>query len=155
MTGRWLAAPRRLTMMAAVMILTAPACAPAAAPAEQGSAMSAKDNHIDYVEFAAEDLPQFKAFYGAAFGWEFEDWGPDYASFAGAGLDGGVRGGAAPSPGSTLVILYADDLDAAEKKVVAAGGEIIERHEFPGGRRFHFRDPTGNVLGVWTKAESQ
>jgi len=115
--------------------------------------MAQTNNHIDYVEFAAEDLAAAKTFYAAAFGWEFQDWGPDYVSFAGAGLDGGIRGGEKPVAGSTLVILYADDLEASEKRVTAAGGEITERHEFPGGRRFHFRDPAGNVLGVWTKAE--
>lgn len=112
--------------------------------------MPQTNNHIDYVELAAEDLPRAKSFYGEVFGWSFEDWGPDYVSFSGAGLDGGIRGGEAPSPGSTLVILYADDLEATEKRVTAAGGEIVERHDFPGGRRFHFRDPAGNVLGVWT-----
>lgn len=115
--------------------------------------MTSKNNRVDYVEFAAEDLAAVKKFYGAAFDWEFQDWGPDYVSFTGAGLDGGVRGGEKPVAGSTLVILYADDLEASEKRVVGAGGEITERHEFPGGRRFHFRDPSGNVLGVWTKAE--
>ena len=114
--------------------------------------MPTASHRIDYVEFAAEDLALFKRFYGEAFGWTFEDWGPDYASFSGAGIEGGVREGA-PEPGTTLVILYADDLDAAEKKAVAAGAEILARHEFPGGRRFHFRDPTGNVLAVWTKVE--
>lgn len=78
--------------------------------------------------------------------------GPDYAAFSNAGLQGGVKQGE-PSPGTTLVILYAKDLEKAEKKVVGAGGEIVERHEFPGGRSFHFRDTTGDVLGVWTKAE--
>ena len=78
--------------------------------------MAQKNNHIDYAEFAAEDLGAFKTFYGEAFGWTFQDWGPEYASFSGAGLDGGVRGGEAPRAGSTLVILYADDLEAAEKK---------------------------------------
>lgn len=116
--------------------------------------MSRTNNHVDYVEFAAQDLAVFKAFYGQAFGWTFEDWGPDYASFSGAGVDGGVRGGETPVAGSTLVILYADDLEASEKKVVDAGGEITERHEFPGGRRFHFRDPAGNVLAVWTMVET-
>lgn len=132
------------------LLLLSPACAPGA-PEETD--MAQKNNHIDYVEFAAEDIAAFKTFYGAVFGWAFEDWGPDYASFSGSGLDGGVRGGEAARVGSTLVILYADDLDAAEKKIVGAGGEILERHEFPGGRRFHFADPSGNVLGVWTKAE--
>ena len=110
-----------------------------------------KNNHIDYVEFAAEDLGAIKKFYSEAFGWTFQDWGPDYVSFEGAGLEGGVRGGEAPANGSTLVILYADDLDVTEKNVTKAGGEILERHEFPGGRRFHFKDTAGNILGVWTK----
>ena len=115
--------------------------------------MTSKNSRIDYVEFAAEDIGAAKAFYAKAFGWEFQDWGETYASFSGAGLEGGVRGGEKPVAGSTLVILYADDLEASEKNVVAAGGEIVERHEFPGGRRFHFRDPAGNVLAVWSKVE--
>ena len=113
--------------------------------------MPQTNNHIDYIELAAPDLGAAKAFYNAAFGWEFQDWGPDYASFTGAGRDGGIRGGEAPVTGSTLVILYADDLEASEKRVVDAGGEVTERHEFPGGRRFHFRDPSGNILAVWTQ----
>lgn len=113
---------------------------------------SPKNNRIDYVEFAAEDLSVFKKFYGAVFGWTFQDWGSDYVSFEGAGVDGGAKGGEAPKPGSTTVILYADDLEAAEKRVVKAGGVIGARHEFPGGRRFHFTDPCGNALAVWTKA---
>lgn len=115
--------------------------------------MSSKNNRIDYVEFAAEDLTVFKKFYGAAFGWTFQDWGPDYASFEGAGLDGGVRGGEKPRDGSTIVILYTDDLEAAERAVVNAGGVVTARHEFPGGRRFHFNDPSGNSFAVWTKME--
>jgi len=118
--------------------------------AEEAPTMS-RNNTIDYVEFAAGDLAAFKRFYGDAFGWSFQDWGPDYVSFSGAGLEGGVRGGEAPEPGSTLVILYADDIAATEKKVVAAGGVVTARHEFPGGERFHFRDTTGNMLAVWTK----
>ncbi len=113
------------------------------------------NNHIDYVEFAAEDLSAAKEFYAAAFGWEFQDWGPDYASFSGAGVEGGIRGGETPANGSMLVILYADDLEASEARVVQAGGEVTERHEFPGGKRFHFRDPVGNVFGVWTLVEPQ
>lgn len=114
--------------------------------------MSDKNNRIDYVEFAAQDLSRFKKFYAEAFGWAFEDWGPDYVSFSGAGIDGGVRGGETPVSGSTTVILYAEDLAAAEGRVVKAGGAIGARHEFPGGRRFHFTDPCGNSLAVWTKA---
>jgi len=115
--------------------------------------MAQTNNHLDYVEFAAPDLGVVKSFYGQAFGWTFQDWGPDYASFSGAGLDGGFRGGETPTPGGPLVIIYATDLEASERAVVAAGGVVTERHEFPGGRRFHFRDPAGNVLGVWTIVE--
>lgn len=113
--------------------------------------MARTDNHVDYVEFCAQDLAVVKRFYADAFGWSFQDWGPDYVSFAGGGVDGGFRGNETPSVGGALVILYAADLEAAERRVVTAGGAITERHEFPGGRRFHFRDPAGNVLGVWTE----
>lgn len=120
---------------------------------EQEAKMPSKNNHIDYVEFAAGDLGAFKKFYGGAFGWTFQDWGPDYVSFEGAGLEGGARGGETPTQGSTTVILYADDLEAAEKAVVTAGGKITAHHDFPGGRRFHFTDTSGNSLAVWTKSE--
>jgi len=117
--------------------------------------MTRTNNHIDYVEFAAGDLEVVKKFYGQTFGWEFQDWGPDYVSFSASGLEGGFRGGEEPSVGGPLVILYAEDLDVSEKKITAAGGEIIERHDFPGGKRFHFRDPVGNVLGVWMVFEAK
>ncbi|MCB2096061.1 MAG: VOC family protein [Parvularculaceae bacterium] len=142
-----------MTMKHALLIVIAVALASCARAADEGNpAMTEKNNKIDYVEFAASDLGAFKKFYGAAFGWTFQDWGPDYASFEGAGIDGGVRGGETPAKGSTTVILYADDLEATEKAVVAAGGVVTARHEFPGGRRFHFTDTTGNDLAVWTKA---
>lgn len=140
---------------AAIAVLLLAACTHGGSGAPEEARIMQHDNYIDYVKFAAEDLARFKAFYGEAFGWTFEDWGPDYISFSGAGVEGGVRGGEAPAPGTTLVILYADDLEASERRVVAAGGEILDRHEFPGGRRFHFRDPTGNRLGVWTKAQGE
>ncbi len=124
----------------------------AATPKEE-TAVGSTNNHIDYVEFAAADLGAFKKFYGEALGWTFQDWGPDYVSFEGAGLAGGARGGEMPVAGSTTVILYADDLDASEKAVVKAGGKITAHHDFPGGRRFHFTDTSGNSLAVWTKAE--
>ena len=107
---------------------------------------------IDYVEMPAVDFAAMKNFYGTAFGWVFEEWGDDYMAFSNSGLEGGFRKAEAPPPrGGSLVILLAEDLDAAEKAVAGAGGEIIERHEFPGGRRFHFTDPSGNELAVWTK----
>lgn len=116
-----------------------------------------QDRKIDYVELPAVGaVADCKRFYGEAFGWGFTDYGPDYAAFDGAGLDGGFHGGSDQegAPQGPLVILYAEDLEAVEAAVVAAGAEIIVPiFAFPGGRRFHFKDPAGNVLGVWTMVE--
>lgn len=110
-----------------------------------------QDRRIDYIEFAATDLARVKAFYGAAFGWSFEDWGPEYASFADGRLSGGFRKADKVEAGGPLVILYAIDLEDVERRVKDAGGRIVTpTFSFPGGRRFHFADPVGNVLAVWT-----
>lgn len=110
-----------------------------------------QDGMIDYVEFASGDLAATKAFYAGAFGWSFTDYGPDYAAFE-AGLDGGFQGDAAEAPARPLVILYADDLEAMQARVEAAGGAIAKPiFAFPGGRRFHFTDPAGNELAVWSE----
>ncbi len=85
------------------------------------------------------------------FGWTFEDYGPDYASFHDGRLAGGFRKEARVPRGGPLVVLYAADLAAMEAKVRQAGGKIARpTFEFPGGRRFHFTDPSGNELAVWT-----
>lgn len=108
------------------------------------------DERIDYIELPAGDLDATKAFYAAAFGWAFTDYGPTYAGLEGAGLDGGLAGeGATDAP---LVLLKADDLEDALARVQAAGGQLTRPiFDFPGGRRFHFRDPAGNELGVWSE----
>lgn len=111
------------------------------------------DGRIDYVEFGAADLPKAKAFYATAFGWVFVDYGPAYAALdaAASGLDGGFQSAEPKAP--PLVILYADDLEAMVERVTAAGGTIVRPiFSFPGGRRFHFRDPAGNELAVWSDA---
>lgn len=105
---------------------------------------------IDYVELGGGDLAETKRFYTDAFGWRFEDYGPSYAAFD-EGVDGGFQADAAAAPDKPLVILYAAELNAAEDRVRAAGGEItMPAFDFPGGRRFHFRDPAGNELAVWS-----
>ena len=112
---------------------------------------------IDYIELAAPDLAASKAFYAAAFGWAFNDYGSDYAGIrapGGEGEVGGLNPEASGSPGGALVLLYSDDLDATVAAVVAAGGTVSrEPYEFPGGRRFFFTDPAGNELGAWQPAE--
>lgn len=109
------------------------------------------NERIDYVELAVgAALPATKDFYASAFGWAFTDYGPEYAAFDDAGIDGGLAATEPGAPTPPLVILKADDLEDALDRVSAAGGEIVEPiFSFPGGRRFHFRDPGGNVLGVW------
>ena len=111
-----------------------------------------EDGKIDYVELPGGDLVPTKRFYEEAFGWRFIDYGPTYAAFDGAGLEGGLQADAAEAPKKPLVILYAVDLEAAEGKVKAAGGKVVRPiFSFPGGRRFHFRDPSGNELAVWSE----
>lgn len=108
---------------------------------------------IDYIELQSLTLPATKAFLVEAFGWSFTDYGAAYASFAEAGVDGGIEQCDAATPGPPLVVLKADDLAAAEAQVVQAGGEIVTpAFDFPGGRRFHFREPGGNVLAVWSES---
>jgi predicted enzyme related to lactoylglutathione lyase len=110
------------------------------------------DGALDYIELPATDIPGTKHFYGSVFGWRFTDYGPDYAAFEVDGRTGGFNKERKPiASGGPLVVLYANDLDAVEAKVKAAGREIVSRESFEGGRRFHFRDPNGNEIAVWTK----
>lgn len=111
-------------------------------------------NHaINYIELPLVDNAATKRFYGEVFGWTFTDWGPNYISFSGAGVDGGFNGesGAPVNSPGVLVVLYADDLEKTGAAVRDAGGGIVQEiYAFPGGRRFHFRDPNGNELAVWS-----
>ncbi|RDE08864.1 VOC family protein [Pelagibacterium lacus] len=108
---------------------------------------------IDYVEFESDRPSESRAFFAAAFGWRFTEYGPDYLGIEGADLDGGIARAGKPKP--PLIIVYADDLDAAEAAVRGAGGEITRgQFDFPGGRRFHFREPGGNELAVWSRPSS-
>ena len=107
---------------------------------------------VDYFELPVIEMDGAKAFYAAAFGWSYKDYGPDYAEIHGAGLLGGLRlVTSPPTTGGPLIILYSDDLAQSERAVTAAGATVLARHEFPGGKRFHFADPGGNELAVWTK----
>ena len=109
-----------------------------------------EDGKLDYLELPSTGLTETKTFYEAAFGWAFQDYGPTYAAFD-QGLDGGFD--ADPErPKAPLPVLYATDLEAMATRVEAAGGVILRPiFDFPGGRRFHFRDPSGNELAVWSE----
>ena len=109
-----------------------------------------EDGKVDYVELPGGDLPATKAFYARAFGWGFTDYGDDYVAFN-EGLDGGFQSDAIEGLPVPLVVLYAHDLEAMAQKVTAAGGVIVRPiFSFPGGRRFHFTDPAGNELAMWS-----
>jgi predicted enzyme related to lactoylglutathione lyase len=111
----------------------------------------ANDRRIDYIEFPSTDLAKTKSFYSGVFGWQFEDWGADYISFHDGRLAGGFFSVQQMQGYGPLVVIYAANLAAMAAKVVEAGGVIIKpAFEFPGGRRFHFTDPSGNALAVWT-----
>jgi predicted enzyme related to lactoylglutathione lyase len=109
---------------------------------------------IDYIELTVTDMSEAKRFYGAAFGWAFNDYGPDYAGIQGPGREmGGLRRDEVVRAGGPLVVLYSRALEDTLAKVKDAGGRIVtEPFSFPGGRRFHFADPSGNELAVWSEA---
>ena len=116
---------------------------------------SAHTHHaIDYIEIAVTDIDAAKAFYSSAFGWSLVDYGPDYAGIQGDGKEvGGLRRDPDVRAGGPLVILYSDDLERSVAAVSEAGGTIVAPiYAFPGGRRFHFADPAGNELAVWSEA---
>jgi predicted enzyme related to lactoylglutathione lyase len=118
---------------------------------------SALHHKITYIEFTTTDIARTKSFYSAVFGWFFKEWGPDYidCNAPDSGIAIGFAKGAPQQtlPNSApLVVLYSADLKATEAAIVAAGGSIVvPAFEFPGGRRFHFSDGAGNVLGVWSE----
>ena len=112
------------------------------------------DRKIDYIEFNVRDIEPAKQFYGEVFAWSFKDYGPDYCEFGDGRLTGGFAKTHTVTPkGGPLVILYCSDLEAALSRVEKAGGQISRPiFDFPGGRRFHFIDPEGYELGVWSNA---
>ena len=108
------------------------------------------DYSVNYIELHVNSVASTKKFYGDAFGWAFEDWGPDYASFTQTGVSGGFSTEKPSASGAPLVVLYASKLEEAVTRVEKAGGKIVKPiFSFPGGRRFHFTDPAGNELAIW------
>jgi predicted enzyme related to lactoylglutathione lyase len=111
-----------------------------------------RDRLIDYIELPAKSTAKSKAFYSIVFGWTYKDWGPDYADTKDSGVTSGLNGGKNHRPKSPLVVFYADDLEAARARVKKAGGKVTrDIFAFPGGRRFHFTDPAGSELAVWSE----
>jgi predicted enzyme related to lactoylglutathione lyase len=120
-------------------------------------ARSANNQRIDYIEFAVGDIARSRDFYGSAFGWSFKDYGPSYCEFSDGRLTGGFALSGKGNPGGSikaggpLVILYASDLAETQRRLEDAGARIVKpAYSFPGGHRFHFADPDGYELAVWS-----
>lgn len=108
---------------------------------------------INYVELPAPDTKAARTFYESAFGWSLRDFAPTYSATTGGDVDLGLQGDPASGLKAPLPVVQAPDLEAALDAVRAAGGVITRPiFGFPGGRRFHFRDPGGNELAVWQPA---
>ena len=111
--------------------------------------------HINYIEMYTNDMDRTKKFYNQCFQWQFTDYGPTYSSFENSGLAGGFELTDKQVVNGALVVLYHNDLEVIYKDVKNAGGSISkEIFSFPGGRRFHFMDPVGNELAIWSEDNS-
>lgn len=104
---------------------------------------------LTYLELPVSDLASAKAFYAAAFDWDFTDFGPSYAATTSGDTDIGLDADPTEKTSAALPVIEVDDLEACEAKVRAAGGVItVPIFAFPGGRRFHFRDSAGHELSA-------
>lgn len=117
----------------------------------------ATHNKIDLIEFpvaSAEKLKQTKEFFSKVFNWNYTDWGSDYSDTSDSGANSGINADGGSS--MPLTVTYSSDLEKTKELVVQNGGKIIvETYSFPGGRRFHFTEPNGNELAVWSEEHSQ
>jgi len=111
--------------------------------------------NINYVEFPSQDIQATKDFFSQAFGWSFQDFGPEYSAFSNQGIDGGFYKSELSSStdnGAALIVLYSQDIEETQTKIEKAKGIIVKPiFSFPGGRRFHFKEPSGNEFGVWSE----
>jgi predicted enzyme related to lactoylglutathione lyase len=113
-----------------------------------------RENRIDYVEFPSlskESHAATKRFYGDVFGWTYQAWGDDYSDTKDSGITSGISSASEHRPSKPLAVLFSSNLEAVRERVIKAGGRISKDIvSFPGGRRFHYLDPSGNELGVWS-----
>lgn len=114
-----------------------------------------QDQSINYIEIPVKDIAVTKAFFGKVFGWQFEDYGPEYSCFTNAGIAGGFFLSDKSfdiASGTPLIVIYAKALEVCLTTVADAGALITQEiFSFPGGRRFHFKDPNGNEFAVWSE----
>jgi hypothetical protein len=110
---------------------------------------------INYIEYPAVDLVATKRFFERVFDWQFVDYGADYSAFSESGLDGGFYRSVLASTtarGSGLMVFYSANIKRTQTKIEQHGGKVNKAlFNFPGGRRFHFIEPSGNEFAVWSE----
>ena len=123
------------------------------------SEMSEHHHKVNYIELATQNIKATKTFFTKAFGWYCVDYGPEYFAFMDGGIDGGFyqsEKAASVEEGSPLVVIYSEELEETQSHIEEFGGKVIKPiFSFPGGRRFHFREPGGNELAVWSEDPDQ
>jgi predicted enzyme related to lactoylglutathione lyase len=113
----------------------------------------ATHNQIDLIEFpvkSSDQLKQTQEFFTIVFEWKYNNWGDDYSDTTESGASSGINAdGSASMP---LTVIYSSDLEKTKELVIKNGGKVItDIYSFPGGRRFHFTEPNGNELAVWSE----
>ncbi len=104
---------------------------------------------ISFVELPTGNVGVTKTFYSTVFGWQLTDFGPSYTCTMTGDVDLGLQGDTAEATSAPLAVIAVDDLEQTLAAVEKSGGTIIKPiFAFPGGRRFHFRDPSGNELAA-------
>jgi uncharacterized protein len=113
-----------------------------------------RNSKIEYIEFPVNDAEAYqktKSFYINVFNWKYQDWGNDYSDTKDSGIGSGINADSSHNTKNTLVVIYAGDIEEKKNEVIKFGGIIVKDiFSFPGGRRFHFTDPSGNELSVWS-----
>jgi predicted enzyme related to lactoylglutathione lyase len=125
------------------------ACTATLPNASKGKTMA----RLDYVELPATDIAATRSFYERAFGWTMTQFAPTYSATTTGDTDVGLQSSPPDRPDAPLPVIQVKDLEASLAAVEGAGGHIVKPiRSFPGGRRFHFKDPSGNELAVWQVA---
>jgi predicted enzyme related to lactoylglutathione lyase len=113
----------------------------------------ANHNEIDLIEFpvkSTEQLKQTRDFFSSVFEWKYTEWGEEYSDTTDSGASSGIN--ADKSATMPLTVIYSNDLEKTKALVLEHGGTIlVDTYSFPGGRRFHFTEPSGNELAVWSE----
>jgi len=116
--------------------------------------MVAANTHgkICYLEIPARDAERSAEFYARAFGWVIRARGDGQLAFDDAvgGVSGAWVVGRPPAvePGM-MVYVMVDSVARTLEAIVAAGGEIVQPASESPPVIARFRDPAGNIVGLY------